>query len=403
MARFLIVDLHAVWLIGGLTALATAGALVFLRALHHPSARVLGLLALAHACGGLGLLAGAVSPSRADALGMAVANTMVAAAMVIGCEAVRMLYAARPRPALVAAFLFVLVAGGLGFETMRSEPFLLVAFASVVVATAAVLAAIRIARARDVAADLLRRLLVLAGLACAAVWLLRSGLALEAARVDPARTANAGMLELASAALAVLVPAVVTALVLMVVHARMADELRALATTDPLTRLMSRRVLFERGGPLLAAMQLGGRPVAAMMVDLDHFKRINDCHGHAAGDAVLRHCARQLRNGSRVEALVARYGGEEFCLLVPLDRASDAFVAAERLRHRIESQPCPLDGGTVRVTVSIGVAIHQAGQSLAQLLAQADTLLYQAKHAGRNRVVTVDGPANQPDLALLVV
>lgn len=403
MARYLIVDIHALWLIGGLTALATAGALVFLRVLHRPSAHVLGLLALAHACGGAGLLAGAASPTRADALAMALANTMVAAAMVIGCEAVRMLYAVRPRPALVATFVFVLVTGSLGFEVIREEPFLLVAYVSIVVATAAGLAAIRIARARDAAADLLRRMLVLSGLACAALWLLRSGLALGGARLEPARTVNADMLDLASASLAVLIPALVTVLVLMVVHARMADELRALATTDPLTRLMSRRVLFERGGPLLAAMQLAGRPVAAMMVDLDHFKRINDCHGHAAGDAVLRHCARQLRLGLRAEALVARYGGEEFCLLVPLDRTGDAFVAAERIRHRIESQPCTLEAQTIRVTVSIGAAIHQAGQSLTQLLAQADSLLYEAKRSGRNRVVTVDAPASQPDLALLVV
>lgn len=403
MPRFLIVDLHALWLIGGLTALAVAAALLFLRALHAPSARVLGLLALAHAVGGVGLLASSASTSRADSLGAAVGDTLVAAAMVIGCEAARLLYSARPRPALLSTILFALAAGSLGFDLMRSEPSVRLALQAWLVAGVAILTAVRIAHARDDAAEPIRRLLVLTGFGCAAVWLMRSGLALEAIGSGGAHLASAGLAETFGATFAVLIPAIVIALMLMVVHARMADELRALATIDPLTRLMSRRVLFEQGGALLASLQLAGRPVAAMMVDLDHFKRINDRHGHAAGDLVLHHCARQLRSGSRAEALVARYGGEEFCLLVPLDRASDAFVAAERLRHRIESQPCTLDGQSLHVTISIGVAIHQSGQGLAQLLEQADALLYEAKRAGRNRVVTTDAAASQPDLALPVV
>jgi diguanylate cyclase (GGDEF)-like protein len=244
---------------------------------------------------------------------------------------------------------------------------------------------------------------VVAGLANALVWLLRSGLAADSLNLPVSHTAMATPLDIVSAALLSLLPAIVTALMVTASYARVADELRALATTDPLTRLVSRRVLFEHGRPLIAAMRAAGRPLAAMMVDIDHFKRINDRYGHAAGDAVLRHCARQLRAGTRADALVARYGGEEFGLLVPLDRPGDAFVAAERLRHRVSSRPCRVEQGEIRATVSIGVAILQPDQTLEQLLAEADRLLYTAKRGGRDRVGTAEMPGGQADLALPVV
>ncbi|RPH61351.1 MAG: GGDEF domain-containing protein [Burkholderiales bacterium] len=403
MVELLIVDMHTLWLIGGATALATAGALVFLRALHHPSTVALGLHALALALGGAGLLLAGFAPRRADAIQAVVADVMIAGSVMLACEAVRRLYGAAPRPALLIAFLFALVAGSLSYEMVRTEPAARIAYTSVLVAIASSLTAVRIARARDPSAEVVRRLLVAAGFANALVWLLRSGLAAGALGLPAPRTAMADPLDVVVASLTVLVPAIVTALVLIAMHARMADELRALATTDPLTRLVSRRVLFERGRPLIAAMRAAGRPLAAMMVDIDHFKRVNDRHGHAVGDAVLRHCARELRAGARDDSLVARYGGEEFCLLVPLDHAGDAFVAAERLRHRIGSRPCRVDDAIVAATISIGVAIHAPGQSLEQLLGEADRLLYAAKRAGRNRVGTSEAPAGQGDLALPVV
>ncbi len=210
------------------------------------------------------------------------------------------------------------------------------------------------------------------GFANATVWLLRSGLAVEALGLPVSPLAPA-------------------------------DELRALAATDALTRLVSRRVLFERGGHLLAAARASGRPLAVMMVDIDHFKRVNVRHGHVTGDAVLRHCARRLREGTRSDSLVARYGGEEFALLAPLARPGDAFVTAERLRHRIAGQPCRIDGVEVPVTVSIGVTILRPGQALGPLLAEADRLLYEAKRTGRDRVCTTEGPGGRSDLALPMV
>ncbi len=403
MGRFLIVDMHTLMLFGGAVALATAGALVFLRSLHHPSTTALGLHALALALGGLGLIAAGLAPENRATIVPAIADATIAGSVMLACEAVRRLYGARPRPALLGAIVFALGVGCLGFELVRTDPAARIAFTSALVAIVSSLTAARIARARDPAADVLRRLLVVTGFANAMVWLLRSGLAVEALGLPMSDVATADALSLGAGSLLALMPVIVTALILMAMHARMADELRALAATDPLTRLVSRRVLFERGRPLLAAVRASDQPLAAMMVDIDHFKRVNDQHGHAVGDAVLRHCARQLREGSRSDSLVARYGGEEFALLVPLARPGDAFVAAERLRHRIAGRPCRADGIEVPVTVSIGVAILRTGQTLEQLLAEADRLLYEAKRAGRNRVCAPAGPGGRPDLALPVV
>ncbi|MCD6681380.1 MAG: GGDEF domain-containing protein [Burkholderiaceae bacterium] len=403
MAPVLIVDMQTLYLITGVTVLATAATVMFLRPLHDPSAPVLGLHALAMSLAGNALLVAGLTADDHESLARGVAVVGVGAAAIVGCEAVRRLYGARPRPAMLFAFLFLLVAGTLGFDALRSDGALRIAFVESLVTVAAVLTAVRVARARDPAAEVVRRVLIAAVALYAlasitgAVRILRTPLPVSAPGVD------VDTLGLVTMALDALVPMAVTGLMLAAVHSRMADELRAMATTDPLTRLLSRRVLFDSGEPLLASTRLSGRMVAAMMVDIDHFKQINDVHGHAAGDAVLRHCARQLRAGARAEALAARYGGEEFCLLVPIERERDAFVAAERLRHRIASQPCIVNDTTVQMTVSIGVAIHEHGQRLAQLLARADELLYEAKRAGRNRVVSADSPADQPDLALLVV
>lgn len=403
MAPALIVDMQTLWLISGVTVLATAASLMFLRSLHDPSSPVLGLHALAMSLGGNALLVAGLTAGDHEAIARGVAVVGVGAGAIAACEAVRRLYGASPRPAMLFAFLFLLVAGTLGFDTLRSDGTIRTAYTELLVAVAAALTTIRVARARDPAAELVRRLLVAAGAAYTLVSVASAMLVMRAPLPVSGAPAQVDTLGLVTMALGALLPMAITGLMLAAVHSRMADELRALATTDPLTRLMSRRVLFDNGEPLLASTRLSGRMMAAMMVDIDHFKQINDVHGHAAGDKVLRHCARQLRAGARAEALAARYGGEEFCLLVPIERERDAFVAAERLRHRIASQPCVINGTSVSMTVSIGVAIHEHGQRLAQLLAHADELLYEAKRSGRNRVVSADSPADQPDLALLVV
>jgi diguanylate cyclase (GGDEF)-like protein len=128
-----------------------------------------------------------------------------------------------------------------------------------------------------------------------------------------------------------------------------------------------------------------GRPVTAMIFDLDHFKSINDRFGHAAGDEVLRVFAAILVNTLRISDLSGRIGGEEFAALLPCSLDA-AVLAAERVREAFQNSGVMMEDGAVETTVSIGVAGGPAGTELEVLLAAADTALYQAKRGGRNRV-----------------
>lgn len=155
---------------------------------------------------------------------------------------------------------------------------------------------------------------------------------------------------------------------------------------DYLTQLYSRRWLFEAGPELLARAQDQGEGLAVGLIDIDHFKRVNDTHGHAAGDQALTHLARLLLQAFPAPALVARCGGEEFCVLAPgMDRAQ-ALLAFNQLRRQVERATVITEAASLRLTISAGVVTGLRG-SLDQVLTRADDLLYQAKDGGRNRVV----------------
>lgn len=123
------------------------------------------------------------------------------------------------------------------------------------------------------------------------------------------------------------------------------------------------------------------------MVDIDHFKRVNDRWGHADGDRVLAEVARRIRHEVRAGDLATRYGGEEFLVLLPDTALQAASDVAERIRGAIASEPVALGGGRVVVTASVGVAQLRDGEDNAALVARADTALYRAKQQGRNRCV----------------
>jgi diguanylate cyclase (GGDEF)-like protein len=129
------------------------------------------------------------------------------------------------------------------------------------------------------------------------------------------------------------------------------------------------------------------------MIDIDHFKRVNDERGALVGDDVLRHLSRLFKQVLRSDALLARYGGEEFALLVPLDHAAMAGHVAERLRGAVEKHSCQTAGMAVAVTASVGLTLHRTGESLDNALMRADRLLYQAKASGRNCICDdLNGP-----------
>ncbi|WP_303853601.1 GGDEF domain-containing protein [Salinicola salarius] len=156
------------------------------------------------------------------------------------------------------------------------------------------------------------------------------------------------------------------------------------AMHDSLTRVLNRRAIFERASFYWRAQ----RDFVVVLVDADHFKDINDNHGHTAGDAVLRHLARLLRQSLRDEDSVGRVGGEEFLLLLPDTSKHDAIAAAMRIRKRLALQPCRFDGIELPVTLSMGIATSDEGLHLRDLIELADRRLYAAKDAGRDRMVT---------------
>ncbi|MFV3126009.1 GGDEF domain-containing protein [Niveispirillum sp. KHB5.9] len=164
--------------------------------------------------------------------------------------------------------------------------------------------------------------------------------------------------------------------------------LERLAGMDPLTEVMNRRRFMEMAAAELARADRTGRPVAVAMLDLDHFKQINDRHGHLAGDEALKLVARQLAKQCRVSDLLARFGGEEFVLLLPETGLAGAMTMLERVRVAIAGSGFRHDGRAISLTASIGLAVREdRPESLDRLLARADHALYEAKRGGRNRVV----------------
>ena len=164
-------------------------------------------------------------------------------------------------------------------------------------------------------------------------------------------------------------------------------SLQRLATTDALTGLVNRRQCHETLGKELSRLRRTGQSAALMMIDLDHFKRINDSLGHAAGDCVLQHFAGIARPLMREVDTVARIGGEEFVILLPDTGIDAARLVAERLRHSIDVSPALFDAREVAITASIGVvAIHAQDDTPDVIFRRADAVLYAAKHGGRNRV-----------------
>ncbi|MDD5330323.1 MAG: diguanylate cyclase [Sulfuricella sp.] len=174
---------------------------------------------------------------------------------------------------------------------------------------------------------------------------------------------------------------------------RMENELRELANTDFLTGLPNRRHFLAHMEEQLARLQrLVTQHAAVLILDLDHFKRINDTYGHATGDAMLSHVAALMRDDLRKIDMAGRVGGEEFAFILPGTNLAGAQIFAERLRGRVEETPLAQDGRTIPITVSIGVAAMDTADACTNAaLVRADEALYRAKNSGRNRVEVAGG------------
>ena len=166
------------------------------------------------------------------------------------------------------------------------------------------------------------------------------------------------------------------------------EELHALATTDSLTGVLNRRRFLDRAREEFQAARRYGRELAFLMLDVDHFKRINDAHGHQQGDEVLRRLSRFCVDTLRQTDLFGRLGGEEFAAVLGEAGPETAAQTAERIRSGLAGMAVPLPRGTLHFAVSGGLALLQADDTdLEALMQRADEALYTAKRRGRNRVV----------------
>lgn len=163
------------------------------------------------------------------------------------------------------------------------------------------------------------------------------------------------------------------------------------AASDPLTGLANRRSFFEASEKIVARSRAAGTIFGVVMIDLDHFKRINDRHGHAVGDQVLRVFAETAHKALRPGDVLARIGGEEFAAILPGSGAEASLAIAERMRRTFQASAETIRGGPVHATLSAGVAAFLPGTTIEMLMREADAALYLAKQSGRNRVERFPG------------
>ncbi len=166
------------------------------------------------------------------------------------------------------------------------------------------------------------------------------------------------------------------------------EKLEKLAMIDELTQIMNRRAFFLRGEEEIKRARRHHLPISAIMLDIDKFKNINDTYGHDTGDYILSCFASMLKSHVREIDIVGRIGGEEFGILLPNTKAEDAMKLAERIRQYVQTGNCISQDVEIKLTASFGVAqYHLDLKDLDELLKEADIALYQAKNAGRNKVV----------------
>jgi len=166
-----------------------------------------------------------------------------------------------------------------------------------------------------------------------------------------------------------------------------AEEMSRMAITDPLTRIMNRRGITVGLLDAMAQAERYRTPLTVAMADIDHFKEVNDTHGHEAGDRVLKDVAAILSDALRMPDKVGRYGGEEFLMILPHTSLMQGRKIADRIRASVSKWDFDLGSKKIRLTISIGLCQFKSGEDLEQFLSHADKALYEAKKGGRNLVV----------------
>ncbi len=410
MATVILIELEHVYLLASFLSVITAVGVFMLRGMEQTSplsmplyvlALLLGAVALAISTVGNEPLEGASGSPLAGTIGILLHTIAmmicVEVALRLFCDESRIkLLLAAVGAATALVFLTALIADAISAPALIGE---LLTFVTVVAGTWWLLSA---EQYRSPHYKRLATLIAAAYVAASAteIYLIAAGFWYNGATAVQITPPIAVML-MAKLAL----PVAFTAVVLLEINMQNVMALRHRVDTDALTHLTSRGSLNEHGESLIERTRLSGKLVAVLMLDIDHFKRVNDDYGHDVGDRVLEHCAQVLRKSLRPEAVIARYGGEEFCAIVPINNEQDSWIVAERLRQAVQSQPyrhrersgpdrdnhaaagsnAPI-AFTLPMTISVGGTIARQGEQLDQLLAAADQELYKAKRAGRNRV-----------------
>lgn len=174
------------------------------------------------------------------------------------------------------------------------------------------------------------------------------------------------------------------------------QELREVSNRDGLTKLFNRRYIEETLSREFSRARRHAHPLAVILTDIDHFKQVNDIHGHLAGDEVLRVISQRLQDSLRDTDILGRYGGEEFLIVLPETGCEGGKVLAERLRRAIEAEPVDVNGTSLQINISLGISeLREDCQKYEQLISESDHALYQSKDAGRNQTTVFD-PSTQP-------
>jgi diguanylate cyclase (GGDEF)-like protein len=295
-------------------------------------------------------------------------------------------YDRRSLPAWVHTAVIAAVAAP--FPLLTNEPPLAYLFGGVMFGTLFAAAAALAAHLRAPHGSAARKLLA-GSLAAAAIALyVRAFVAMMTAA--PPTTTIGGIA--AASVLVLFAACIVATLGFITLHKERAEaEALRLATMDPLTGAYNRRTFHEIAERELSRVRRAGQPLSIVMIDIDHFRQVNEKHGHRTGDAVLQRVAEAIRSALRKEDMLVRFGGEEFLVLLPDVPGPGAVVVAGRIRRTVASEPVAVDGLALPVTVSLGVAarLDEGPESIEGLLARADSALALAKERGRNRVVAL--------------
>ncbi|OLL28125.1 GGDEF domain-containing protein [Burkholderia sp. SRS-W-2-2016] len=384
------VDLATLYFLVIGTLLASSAMLYWEHLSHPKRARELRMLAIGYATLGTGCALAAFRSALLGAAGPAVSNLVILSGYLLVLHGVAMFNGRQYRAGSIALLLLMAVIWTLGGTRWPAAVWMYVSALPIGLASA--LTAVELLRGDRLPAGQSRRVAVAVAGLHALIYVLR-------ALVLPWLVARFGLHVLAVSSqitmyegvlYSVILPMTLLRLTREEIHAELLKESR----TDYLTRLGNRKLFFEEGERVIRDYETARRPVSLLAFDLDHFKRINDRHGHKTGDEVLQSFAATVRSVTGADAILARIGGEEFAALLPGYDSARAKALGETVAYRFATMSHRVDGEPIRATVSIGLAeTSDTTTSLTELLSAADRALYRAKSLGGNRLEQTPGTA----------